>query len=400
MALKSAGASPSLRFSVFYAAFFLQIGIALPFWPMVLASRALSPSEIGFVLAAAPLIRMLAGPLLGFASDRYRLGRRFLFALAALSALGLSGFGLVEGFWPIFALTLFVAPLYPSIMPIVDSHALQQSERGVLDFGRVRLWGSMGFVIANLCGGALIVGADPGLILGLVIGATVLGALATPALPSLDGPLTTDAAKPDWSMAGALLRRPAFLAVALIAGSIQSSHALLYSFGSLEWRAQGLDETSIGLLWAAGVMAEVVLLSQTTRLIRRFGARGLLVLAGAACILRWSAMAFSPPLEILFPLQLLHAFTFAATYVAGIHLVQEVAPRNLVATAQALYAAIAAGVLFSSATAVSGVLYGAFGSTAYAAPALLSGVCAAAAVILLRRGAPAVSPTAPGPAEP
>ena len=83
-----------------------------------------------------------------------------------------------------------------------------------------------------------------------------------------------------------------------------------------------------------GVLAEVALLSQTKMLLRRFGAEGLLVLGGVSCFLRWSAMALEPPLPLLFALQLLHAFTFAATYVGGIHLVQETAPRNLIATAR------------------------------------------------------------------
>jgi PPP family 3-phenylpropionic acid transporter len=393
-----------VRFSVFYWALFLQIGVALPFWPMVLAARGLTPAQIGFISAAAPAARMIAGPLVGLAFDRYRLGRGAIFGLSALSAIGLTGFGIVQGFWQILVLTLLVSPLYHSIPPLVDAHAIRQGELHGLDFGRMRLWGSLGFVFANLCAGALIAGADAAAILGLVVGATVLCGLAAPILPPLnETPGEGHGGRPDWGMAGALLRRPAFLIVVLVAGGIQATHALLYGLGSLGWRAQGLSELAIGLLWAVGVLAEVALLSQTKALLRRFGAEGLLVLGGAACVLRWTVMAFEPPLPVLFALQLLHAFTFAATYVGGIHLVQETTPRNLIATGQALFAALSSGVLFAAATAVSGVLFGAFGSGAYVAPALLAGLLSAAAYALFRQrssGAVALSPRAQGPAEP
>jgi len=416
---KVIGPSVGLRFSLFYWALFLQIGITLPFWPIVLASRGLDPTAIGLVGAAAPAARMVVGPLLGFAFDRYRLGRGCLFAVAALSALGHIGFGLVQGFWPVLLLTLLVAPLYPSIPPIVDAHAIRMGESRGLDFGRMRLWGSMGFIVANLVCGWLIVGAGGHMILALVVGATFLGGLAAPLLPPLNKePLPTGAerpsvgpappapgTRPDWRMAGALLRKRSFLTVFLIAGSIQATHALLYGFGTLGWRAQGFSEESIGLLWAVGVAAEVVFLSQTKTLLRRFGADGLLLLGGVTCVLRWSVMVFEPPLELLFVLQLLHAFTFAATYIGGVHLVQQSVPRNLIATGQALFAALSAGLLFASATAASGALFGAYGSGAFVAPAAVAAAGAVAAFLLLRRrsnGAAStpVSPTTPAPAEP
>jgi MFS transporter, PPP family, 3-phenylpropionic acid transporter len=399
--MRAKGLSLSLRFSVFYWALFLQTGLILPFWPLVLAWRDLSAAEIGLVSAAAPAARILIGPLIGFACDRYRLGRGFLFALAIVSAVGLSGFGLVRGFLPILLLTLIVAPLYPSIAPLIDAHALRRAGQNGLDFGQMRRWGSIGFIFANLLGGALIAGSDRMTIIGLVVLVTLLGGLAAPILPPLNEPASAPAAHPDWSMAGALLRTPAFLAVTLIAGSIQATHALLYSFGSLGWRAQGLGESAIGFLWAAGVLAEVALLSLSKPMLRRFGADGLLILGGAAAVMRWLAMSLAPPFAVLVLLQLLHAFTFAATYLGSVHLVQRSAPRALMATAQALYAAIAAGALFSAATAISGTLYGAFGASSYLAPALLAGLATAAAILLLRRRHRGLLiPTAPDPAEP
>jgi PPP family 3-phenylpropionic acid transporter len=392
----------ALRFSVFYWVLFLQIGIGLPFWPLVLSAGGLSPAQIGLVAGAAPAARLIAGPLLGFAFDRYRLGRGAILIVALVAAAGLGSIGLAHGFLPMLLLTLLFAPLYPSLAPLVDAHAIRTAEAHGLDFGRMRLWGSIGFIVANLCGGMLIRHADTGMILGLVVATTALAGLAAPILPPFDEPRADT--RPDWTMAGALLRLPAFVTAALIAGGIQASHALLYGFGSLGWRAQGLDETAIGLLWATGVLAEVVFLSQSRRLQRQLGPEGFLVLGGLAGVLRWGAMTLTPPLPLLFVLQLLHGFTFAATYLGGILLVQKATPAALAATGQALYAAIGSGILFASATAVSGALFGAFGSGAYVAPAGLAAACALAALALVRRRSKPppkmVSPTISGTAEP
>lgn len=382
------------RFSLFYAVYFLQTGIMLPFWPIVLTTRGLHASELGIVFACQAALRVLIGPYLGFLSDRYRLGRWFLAMIGLTAFVGILGFSAVHGFWPVLVLSIIAAPIYSCILPMVDANAVGFSDRKGFDFGRVRLWGSLGFVAANILSGPVIAAAGPAVIVPLVLATTLAGACAVFLLPPAERHF--EGARPDWHQAAAVLRSRLFIAVTLIAGSTQATHALLYGFGTLLWRAQGISETRIGALWAIGVLAEVVLLSQSKRLLRLMGAEGLLVLGSVACVVRWGASLFAPGFPALLVLQLLHGLTFAATYVGGLHLIQRAASPMLAATAQSLFAGIAVGILYGSASAVAGVLYGTFGVHAFVAPAALGALCSAGAVILFlwRRRSAAIAASA------
>ena len=129
------------------------------------------------------------------------------------------------------------------------------------------------------------------------------------------------------------------------AGLIQSAHAFYYGFSTLAWKRQGIGEDVTGLLWAAGVAAEIVFMWGMEPWRRRIGPRNLLALGGVAAVARWTALALSPPLWALFPLQTLHALSYAATFLASLQLVERLStPRNASA-AQAINSALSGGVL-------------------------------------------------------
>ncbi len=174
----------------------------------------------------------------------------------------------------------------------------------------------------------------------------------------------------------------------LVAASlIQASHAVYYGFSALQWRALGLDGTAIAALWALGVIAEIVLFALQGRLPPFFQPPVLLIVGAAGGALRWAAMALNPPVALLPLLQLLHAASFGATHLGTLGFLAAKAPPGQGATAQG-HIAIAVGTTMAGATALSGVLYGAFGSLAYAAMALAAiagGVAAYVANRVTRR---------------
>jgi len=150
---------------------------------------------------------------------------------------------------------------------------------------------------------------------------------------------------------------------------IQASHAVYYSFSALAWGAAGLDGTTIAGLWALGVIAEIVLFALQGRLPRLVTPTVLLMIGGFGGALRWGAMAIDLPSSALPLLQLLHAASFGATHLGMLGFVAAKAPAGQGATAQG-YLAVALGTTMAVATGISGLLYAAFGSLAYAAMAL------------------------------
>jgi PPP family 3-phenylpropionic acid transporter len=182
----------------------------------------------------------------------------------------------------------------------------------------------------------------------------------------------------------ALLRNRRFLVFLLSASLAQSAHATYYAFATLNWRAQHFDATLIGLLWAVGVVAEIVLFWNAGTIVKRLRPERLLAIAGVASILRWSVMSLEPPLYAVFALQTLHALTFGAAHLGAMrYIMQNVAP-GLAATAQSLYAGVSLGLIFSLASAASGPLYARFGAGAYVASAAIGLACVAGALWLSR----------------
>ena len=363
------------RLGLLYAALFFVVGCYLPFMPVWLDWRRLDAGEIAVLLAAPLFTRIVFTPLIGFAADLAGSRRNIVIALAWGSLLSFILLWAASGFWQMLAASILLAINWTTIMPLIETVAARGIRNGTLNYGRVRLWGSLSFIAANLGSGVIIGLIGPKVVLPLLVAGTALLVLGAHLLPrDLDGrgrglaPLRgvkfTDAFR--------LIHAPVFLLFLLAASLIQASHALYYSFGTLHWRAEGIPDGAIGALWSIGVIAEVALFAASARVIASVGTARLLMLAGLAAALRWSVMALDPPLVLLGPLQTLHAMSFGAAHVAAIHFLTHAVPEDRAATAQGLYAAAVAGIALGTATLASGPLYASFAGAAYGAMALLA----------------------------
>jgi len=165
-------------------------------------------------------------------------------------------------------------------------------------------------------------------------------------------------------------------------GLIQSAHAFYYGFSALVWKAQGIPESLTGVLWGFGVAVEIGFLWFMEPWRRAIGPRRLLVIGGAAAVVRWGALALSPPLWLLFPIQALHALSFAATFMASLQLVERLSTPANASSAQTMNSAFSGGLLIGLATIVSGGLYDAVGAYGYFAMAGMSALGLAGALRL------------------
>ena len=137
-----------LRLSLFYAAYFLVIGIQLPFWPLWLEGRGLTAAEIGVVLSVALWVRIVTIPVAGVVVDRTG-GRGAALIVLSGSSLAASLLYLpIGGFWPILLVTVLVSACFSPVMNLGDNLTLLIARAKHLDYGRMRLWGSMSFIAA------------------------------------------------------------------------------------------------------------------------------------------------------------------------------------------------------------------------------------------------------------
>lgn len=378
-----------LPLGLFYCLVFFGTGVSVPFMPAWFRSHGLTGAQIGLILSAPMLARTVSGPLIALWADGFKLRRTPIMFLAMGAALAYASLALVDGFWFWFLAWFISTSLFTTLPPLTDVLALRRSRLDGFDFGWPRGLGSVAFILANLIMGYLLTRLSKDVVLTWTIAAALATGLA--ALVLLPGDMVSEEGprlgrRDRWQGLGDLFRRPLFLWSITASGLIQAAHAFYYGFSTLIWQAQGLSAATIGVLWGFGVAVEVAFMWFAEGWRRRLGPETMLVLGSLGAIVRWIAMAFSPPVPVLFALQALHAFSFAATFMAVLPLIERYSPPRAASAAQVVNSALSGGLLIGLSTIISGPLFDAFGARGYLAMALIAVMGFAAAVQVLRQG--------------
>lgn len=373
----------ALRTAALYAAIFGVGGIQLPFFPLWLKAKGLDAQAIGLVLSVPMVVRVFIVPVIARQADRRDSLRTLIVASSCATVAGYLLVGLANAPVTIFLAFTLASLAYTPILPMAETYALRGLAAIGRAYGPVRLWGSLAFILGGFVAGFAVDRIPARDLIWLLVAAYALSALAAISLAEL--PPAPQRAQEKAARRG-LLRDGVFLAVVISAGLTQASHAVYYSFSAVAWSAAGLDGKAIAALWGLGVLAEVLLFALSGRLPRSLGPLALLLIGAAGGAIRWAGMAFDPPAAALPWLQLLHGLSFGATHLGALGFVARHAPHGQSATAQG-YLAIALGLMMAAMTGVSGLLYAAFGTSAYAAMALAAitgGACALIAQRLRR----------------
>ncbi len=378
------------RFILLYAVLYAAYGVASPFFPELLASRGLSPAELGLVLGCATTIRLVASPLAGRVGDALGSLRVVLVACLALATVAALGFLPARGFWIVLGVALLhAAALSPgSVLSDALSLGAAAGKSGVprFEYGRVRGTGSGAFVAGTLVSGQVVAAASLAVIIPMQSALLALATLAALRVPELDHRRDVPAAHVTADAVKSLLRIPAFRNVVIAAALILGSHALHDAFAVIRWSAAGIGSRTESLLWSEAVIAEVlVFFLLGPQLVVRLTPAGAIALAALAGLLRWSVMASTSSVLALALIQPLHGLTFALLHLACMRVLARVVPHGLEGTAQSIYATVGAGGASALVTLLSGTLYARFGAQAFWAMALLSGLGLGAAWRLGRR---------------
>ncbi len=364
----SPAARIAFNLSFFYGAIFASVGIFLPYWPVWLESRGLSVVEIGLIIGASYWPRIITSLVIPNLADRFR-RRRFLMTLSAgLTLILLLIFSLVSDFWLFMLLGLLMGATWSCILPLADAISLERTAALGLDYGRVRLWGSITFILMSIFGGIALEQTGVSSIFVLLVLTTGLTLVACLFMP--EEPHAATSSEP--ASLRRLFRRTDLWVLVMASSLIQASHTLLYNFGSIHWRSGGLSETIIGWLWAEGVIAEVLFFLVSAKLIVRLSLGRLLVIAGALAVVRWMLIGHFSSLPLLIFTQALHAASFALTFLATVHYIRETTPPELQASAQGFYVAVGFAPLSGVVSLISGWLYNTWGGEAFFIMALMA----------------------------
>lgn len=326
----------------FYLFFFATIGFQLPWFPPYLQSIGFGSALIGAALAMGSISRVFLPPLWGLLADRIGRARLILAGGSLLGGACLVLVGHTTAPAAVLGLLFlggfFLVPLVPLAETLTMAALGDRRER----YGQVRLWGSLGFIVTAWGFGNLVprVGLAPvPLLAGTCLALAGLVALAAPcparAPASRERRLPGPGTPFPWRRFGPLLAAAALG---------QGSHGAYYAFFTLELEARGVSPALAGFLWALGVLAEVLLMAVSPRILRRLGAVAAFRLALVAALARWLLYAAEPPLALVAVGQILHALTFGLLHLASIQLVDRWSPPGRKATGQGLLSALAYGL--------------------------------------------------------
>ncbi len=339
--------------------FFAGFGCLIPFLPAWLEKvHGFSGSEIGLVLAIGGFSRIIAGPLTAAWADGRRDRRAPMFLFATIMTLGFGALWFLKAPTPVFIVVLAMDVAFWGFVPVVEAALLRLTQYGWPRYGTARGLASAAFVVGSSAVGILVDSFGPWAIWSWLFGVSALLIVAAAWMVPEPVAGNREAAFGTRLAAGiGMLKDRKFALMIFAVGLIQATHSYFYVAGTLIWtNEQQLSATLAGNLWSVGVVAEVGFLIFLARWTERFAPETLILIGGLAAVVRWTALAALPPVWLLYPLQLLHAGTFAATFLGGVRMTQAMHGDERTPTAQMIYMALASAPAQAAATLLSGGL--------------------------------------------
>lgn len=318
------------------------MGVIIPYLGVFLDARGFSSVEIGQLTAFITLARIIGPHLWANFSDKSGKNLKML-QLGCLLSLGC--FSLVfylDSFWAlsisIGLMMMFISAILPQIEVLTLSCVNGHGGR----YGRIRLWGSIGYILLTIATGTMIdhFSTEAPVYITSLILLTLLLSTCFLTEPNITRELLCqkDSIWPK-------LKAPIFICFIFSAMLLQMSFGPYYSFFALYAKDLGYSGQATGWLIATGVMVEVIIFIFAGGLIKRFGVKNLLLLSISLTAVRWSLLAYyADSLFFLLLSQMLHAFSFGMTHVASIHFIHLYFGKNFQSRGQAIYISVAFGL--------------------------------------------------------
>jgi PPP family 3-phenylpropionic acid transporter len=374
----------------YYFVAFAVTGAYLPYFPRWLEARGMAGTQFGIISACGPAMGMIAPIAIGVVADTMGLRGGLLqiaWAGALVTLVALTGLAFLHiplGFITLFGLALALALFRSPTTLVADVLALEYTAAGRSSYGRQRLWGTLGFTAAAV---AIPYIMDPGdavrfplVLTGLTL-ASLLAALVLPGRVTLP----VRAAPGGWRSLWAENDVRLFFLAAFLSQCAHVAYDLCFTIHLL---ALGMPRTTVGLTWAVGTGAEVILLAVGSRLFRVLSPASVLTWGLFGACARWMLIASVRSPTVLFFLQPLHAVSFAVVWLALIRFTSQRFPPRLLATAQGtLSTCMGAGSVLGMI--LWGAVFHRLGGAAVFAGAACFAACASLCALFVRRGEPA-----------
>lgn len=372
--------SAPTRLAAYYFAYFCYLGAYAPYFSLYLAGEGFSAAEIATILALPQFARIFAPMAWGWLSDATGSRRGVVALSTGLTAVAYGMLFFATGFTQTAIVVALVGTCSAAVLSIVDALTFSVLGPDTHRYGPIRLWGSVGFILAVLATGALLDAVPVARLLWVVTALSVLTFAVAFCLPG-------HAVERTQAVRGSLRRilmRPGVLAFFAACTCMTVAHGALYVFYSIYLVAYGYSKAMVGMLWTVGVVAEIVVFLAMPALTRRFSLRAILLASFVAAGVRFVAIGWGvESLPVLFAAQLLHAATFGSYHASSIAMVHRMFAGPLQVRGQALYMSIAYGVGGVAGTLLAGAVWESLGAAMTFGVSALFG-CAGAIIVAWR----------------
>ena len=308
------------RFSSFYFFYYFFVGLFVPYWGIYLKSLSFSALQIGTLLSLFQISRIFAPNLFGWLADKSGERAKWVKITSFCGVLGFLGIFWANTFYSIFFVMMAMSIFTSSTLPLAESLTLSHLEanKANSDYSRIRLWGSLGFIVASLVLGFFIdnTGAKS-LIYGLLVAQIIIFLLSF-VIPDKVIKLKEGKKRSIWGV----LKRTEVIILLTGCALMVSSHGLLYNFYSIFLQEQGYSNIIIGILWSIGVIFEILIFIMMPMILKQLTLKSVLLISLLFAVIRFFLIGnFVDSLSILILAQIMHAATFGSFHVASIQLI-------------------------------------------------------------------------------
>lgn len=342
---------PYWRLSGFYFVYFAFVGAFAPYWSLYLKSLAFSALEIGVLMSLLQVMRVFAPAAWGWLADHTGKGMLIVQSASACALLAYCGVFLGSSFSWLFLVMALMSFFWSASLPLVESMTLVHLGERTARYGRIRSWGSLGFIIAVIGVGYLLDVVAIGYLLWVVLFLKITIVVFSHGIPEPGARAHSAGDVPVWE----ILKRPEVIALFSACFLMAAAHGPYYTFFSIYLADHGYAKGAIGWLWALGVICEIGVFFLMPRLMQRFSLKRILAVSFGCAVLRFLLIGWVvDSLPVMLAAQALHAASFGAYHAAAIAVVHQIFRGRHQAKGQAFYASIS----FGAGGALGGLLSG------------------------------------------
>ena len=329
------------RLSRFYFFYYFFVGSFVPYWGIYLQSENFSPSSIGILLSLFQISRIVAPNFWGWLADHTGHRVKWIKLTSFLGLIGFIGIFWAKGFFWIFLVMSALSLFTSSTLPLAESLTLAHLATTDGHYSRIRLWGSIGFIVASLFLGYLIDLQGINILLWVLLITQAIIFFLSNTIPEAK---EIHHKKNDLSI-WKIIKTPSVVALLIGCTLMVSAHGVLYNFYSIYLKEHGYSSATIGWLWAVGVICEIFIFMLMPKILRRYSLKTILLMSLFLGVIRFILIGASPDhFYLLLIAQMFHAATFGSFHAASIEVITYFFKGRNQSRGQAIYNSVAYGI--------------------------------------------------------